>query len=108
MKIIVNGILIDTEQILEISEIHEVDDMSGLEFMINFITGTHRRVYKTTLHNYDVIEAQHKDKPYDEFRLIVISLPEYKESLRMFTKGWQQLVDLWSNNQSTIPKIEFK
>lgn len=108
MKLIVQGSVIDTEDIWKIDEIYPVDESTKLQFCIHFFNKKDMCItISSNCPNY----LPHTVKGFESYEEFVKNNEQsapYKEALVKFTTVWQQLVDLWSNNQSTIPKLDFK
>ncbi len=116
MIILIQGWLINTQDILKIGGIGNCDDGLDLCFEIVCINNkysqfrtnnTDKIPYKEWAESknkeiYEMISPEYS-KYLEEMKL----RQGYKDALENITKGWRELVDLWSENQSTIPKIEF-
>lgn len=115
MKVIIQKNIVDTKDIFAIGEIHEIDEGFKLEFEITFYNckeRTYVQVKSGIPYNGNMAPSQiYKEagvENWSDYEFWIRKQPCYVEALAKFTEGWQKLVDLWSNNQSTISKIEFQ
>ena len=108
MKVIVNNILLSVGDIWKIGEVQSVDEGTYLQFIIYFYNNTTQCVVVPTgCPSYFDEFIRCKTGSWEQFKQAQENSQRYKHVLDKFTKSWQQLVYLWSNNQTKIPKIEF-
>lgn len=98
MIISVQGDLIDTEKIYEISEIYEwiyEGKLAGYRFKIKYFNNQEKEVYTRIFPMVDNLKKE-------EIDALVIEHKESIEDLR------NRIVEVWNKNQGDIPRFEFK
>lgn len=102
MKIIVNDQIIDTENIFSISEVKEG---ATLNFEINFFNGKSMDVevnnYLSTDEFTSIKSIQNIVERNSAFEKL------NADRIEKFKKTWSELVNIWSNNQTKIPRFNF-
>lgn len=113
MKIIVNDNILDTENIKYISEICFKE--LRYSFVINHFNGGKIEIVSTIkdLDNNMDFRNLFRDYKYaeikeEEYIAKVKQLPQWKISLEEITKFRDDIVVVWSNNQTNIPKFNLK
>lgn len=114
MKIIVNDNILDTENIKYISEICFKD--LRYSFIIHLFNGGEIKIVSTIKdldNNMDFINLFRDYKyasPKEQVEFIekIKQLPKWKTSLEEITKFRDDIVVVWSNNQTNIPKFNLK
>jgi hypothetical protein len=111
MKISINGNIIETEDIYRISEITSKDK----DHISNFFTiyMFNNQILQVSNYsgcyidnNYISINNENTHNTRDITKLKELFEKLNKECLNKIIKTRQDIVDIWSNNQSNIPKFE--
>ncbi len=117
MKIRINNFIVDTNDIFLISEITDSWDCHSGDifyFRIEFYNDKERQILVknglpyTGRHIEDKLFEKAGVTTWGEYKEWQKKQPCYIETLQRVTKQRQELIDIWSNNQSTIPKITFE
>lgn len=115
MKIAINGEIIDTKDIYKIGEIYEDYDniLVFKVYLFNNHTIEVSLILPIDYHNYSGIISR-KETPYngiimsdatmDDFR----KMPEYIEAHTRISNLRNEIIKIWSENQSEIPQFNLE
>lgn len=105
MLISLLGSVINTENIYTVSEIYDVDDFTKLQFSI---------LMMNDIYHYVTIDTNCSLCEYGNGQIVNLYTGEeikrqvrYQNNLSKINTLRDKLICYWSQNQSTIPKLEF-
>jgi len=101
MKIIINEQIIDTDNIFSISTVKEG---AYLNFEIKFFNNKSLDIEIPNWITPDELSYV-RSLPKDEQYLHTLKINT--ERVEKFKKTWTELVNIWSNNQTTLPRFNF-